>query len=64
MFHAQDLRYAIRQLLRTPGFTLLTIIVLAGGLGVSTFAFSLLYTAMVRALPPRSSSPKRRKPSS
>ena len=51
MLHAQDLRYAFRQLLRTPGFTLLTVIVLAGGLGVSTFAFSFLYTAMVRALP-------------
>jgi predicted permease len=51
MLHAQDFRYAIRQLLRTPGFTLLTVVVLAGGLGVSTFAFSFLYTAMVRPLP-------------
>ena len=51
MFHWQDVRYALRQLLRAPGFTILTIIVLAGGLGVSTFAFSFLYTAMVRPLP-------------
>lgn len=51
MIHAQDIRYAVRLLLRSPGFSLLTILVLAGGLGLTTFTFSFLYTAMIRPLP-------------
>lgn len=51
MVHAQDIRYALRLLGRSPGFTLLTVLVLAGGLGLSTFTFSFLHTAMIRALP-------------
>jgi predicted permease len=51
MLHWQDVRYAFRLLSRSPGFALLTILVLAGGLGLSTFTFSFLYTAMVRPLP-------------
>ena len=51
MVHAQDIRYAFRLLARSPGFTLLTLLVLAGGLGVSTFTFSFLHTAMIRPLP-------------
>jgi predicted permease len=51
MVHAQDVRYALRLLGRSPGFALLTVLVLAGGLGISTFTFSFLHTAMVRAIP-------------
>ncbi len=51
MVHLQDIRYALRLLARSPGFTLLTIVVLAGGLGLSTFTFSFLHTAMIRPLP-------------
>jgi len=51
MVHAQDIRYAFRLLARSPGFSLLTVLVLAGGLGLSTFTFSFLHTAMVRPLP-------------
>jgi len=51
MIHAQDIRYAFRLLARSPGFTLLTVLVLAGGLGLSTFTFSFLYTGMMRPLP-------------
>jgi len=51
MLHLQDLRHAVRLLQRTPFFTLLTLIVLAGGMGVSIFTFSFLYTAMVRPVP-------------
>ncbi len=50
-FRAADIQYALRLLRRSPGFTLITILVLAGGLGLSTFTFSFLYTAMVRPLP-------------
>jgi predicted permease len=49
--HIQDIRYALRLLARSPGFTLLTVLVLAGGLGLSTFTFSFLHTAMIRPLP-------------
>src|SRR5687768_4522403 len=51
MLHSQDIRYAFRLLARSPGFTLLTVLVLAGGLGLSTFTFSFLHTAMIRPLP-------------
>lgn len=51
MIHLQDIRYAFRLLFRSPGFTLLTVLVLAGGLGVSTFTFSFLHAAMIRPLP-------------
>jgi len=51
MIHLRDIRYAFRLLARTPGFTLLTVLVLAGGMGLSTFMFSFLYTAIFRPLP-------------
>ena len=51
MFYLQDLRYAIRQLGRSLSFTILTVVVLAGGLSVSIFTFSFLYTAMLKPLP-------------
>jgi predicted permease len=51
MLHLRDVRYALRLLARSPGFTLLTVLVLAGGLGLSTFTFSFLHTAMLRPLP-------------
>lgn len=46
-----DIRYAFRTLRRSPAFTLLTLIVLAGGLAVSIFTFSFLYTAILKPLP-------------
>ena len=46
-----DLRYAVRLLRKSPLFTVLTVVVLGGGLGISIFTFSFLYTAMVKALP-------------
>lgn len=51
MFHWSDVRYAIRLLTRSPVFSVLTIGVLAGGLGISIFTFSFLYTAMIKPLP-------------
>jgi len=51
MFYWQDIRYALRLLAKTPLFTLLTVVVLAGGLGLSIFTFSFLHAAMVRPLP-------------
>ncbi len=51
MFYWVDVRYAMRLLRRSPLFTLLTIVVLSGGLGLSIFTFSFLHTAMMRPLP-------------
>ncbi len=51
MLHLQDIRYAVRLLTRSPGFTLITVLVLGGGLGLATFTFSFLYTAMFKPLP-------------
>ena len=39
-----DLKYTFRQLAKAPGFTLLSIIVLGCGLGISLFTFSFIYT--------------------
>ncbi len=51
MFYWSDVRYALRLLARNPLFTLLTVVVLAGGLGLSIFTFSFLHTAMLKPLP-------------
>lgn len=51
LFAWSDLRYAVRLLLKTPVFTLMTVVVLAGGVAVSTFTYSFLRTAMVAPLP-------------
>ncbi len=51
MLYWQDIRYAFRLLARSPGFTLLTVLVLAGGLGLSIFTFSFLHTAILKPLP-------------
>lgn len=49
-FH-QDLRQALRGLLRTPGFTVVAVLTLALGIGASTAVFSVLQTLFVRPLP-------------
>lgn len=51
--YGQDVRFALRLLKKSPWFSLLTVCVLAGGLSVSIFTFSFLYTAMLRPLPVR-----------
>lgn len=51
MFYWQDIKYALRLLVKNPLFTILTVIVLAGGLGLSVFTFAFLHTAMLKPLP-------------
>ena len=50
----QDLRYAIRTLVKKPGFTVTTIMTLALGIGASTAIFTVVDGALLRGLPYKS----------
>ena len=46
----RDLRFALRSLARTPGFTLIAILIIAIGIGVNTAVFSVVNTVLFKPL--------------
>jgi len=47
----RDLKFSLRQLLKSPGFTITAVISLALGIGATTAVFSVIYAALMNPFP-------------
>src|SRR5262245_53235667 len=47
----QDIRYALRALRRTPGYTAVVVAVMALGIGLRTTVFTMVYGVLYRPMP-------------